>query len=499
MASFVSPLSSYTHLYPSLDDFMKVLQDEGIVDKNSKQSTLKYNVIEKFSTSLFKNLKLINLPGLTPSFNQTRGKSMICSQILYLRKHVDKSSVFEELRNFGKNDSTKVYIITNDVQSCAGFDVLLKNIESTFLHLVCSADNHRTPNDALRVCGILLLPKYRGTVDGILNKKRQDRAKADQAVDVETAFYEEAVGDFNDASVVIAQPFKNIALTDYEKLDPNDMSRIEIKRDSKWFKDCWEIYFKSNYRKYLRKWNKDTGGGGGLSERFEDFCENQKWVCWVFLLDEENNFLLASTSSGNTPRHLSNESGFSSSDNKQTNGDEISFIKSSHGKLLKNADDNNRNIKSLVDNAQDVIAGLNEIVTKVSNKQGLDDTPKAHAYKQYARITSNQNMISNDIFCSPEKKKRLLDSLKKEKSKYIEIIEAVSPVPAVGEIIGDHNTTPSTNKNASKRKRNSAPTRKTPDRIAKHTNRPPDKSPETEDNGSSSGSYSDNYESIFTP
>lgn len=430
---YCPPLSNYRQLYPPIDDFMKVLQDEGIIDKNSKHNTLKYNTIDKFSIALFKSLKLLNLPGITLSFNQTRGKGMITSQIIHLRKHTDKSSVYEELRNFGKKDSSKVYIIKNDIENCAGFDVLLKNIESIFQHLVVSSDNNRVANDALRVCGILLLPKYRGTVDGILNKKRQDRSKNDQPVDVEMSFFEEAVGDFNDPEVVIAHPKKVSLLSESEKLDPNDVTRIEIQRDGKWFRECWEIYFRSNYRKYLRKWNKTTGGGGGRSECFEDFCENHKWVCWVFLLDEENNFLLASTSSGNALKHLSNESGFSSSDNnnRTTNGDEINFIKSNHSKLIRRADDNNRKISSVVDNAENVIAGLNEIVNKVSKKQDLDDTPKSVAYRHYARITSNQNMIANDQFCSPEKKQRLLDNLKKEKSKYIEIIETETPTRAV--------------------------------------------------------------------
>lgn len=425
------PLCNHRELYPPLEEFLKVLQDEGIMDRMSKQSTLKYNAIDRFSINLFKKLKLLHLPGISAAFNQTRGKGIIASHIIHLRKHTDKSSVFEELRKFGTKDSSKLYIIKNDIENCAGFDVLLTNIESTFQHLVVSSDNNRVANDALRVCGILLLPKYRGTVDGILNKKRQDRSKNDQPVDVETAFFEEAVGDFNDPSVVICHPKNVNLLTEYEKLDPNDITRIEIPRDGKWFRDCWEKYFRHNYRKYLRKWNKDTGGGGGRSECFEDFCENHKWVCWVFLLDEENSFLLASTSSGNAPKHLSNESGFSSGDNnRSTNGDEINYLKNNHGKLIRKANDNNEKISSIVDNAQDVIAGLHEIVNKVGKKQDLDEDPKSQAYNQYARITKNQNMIANDEFCSPAKKKRLLDKLKKEKTKYIDIIEAETPTRA---------------------------------------------------------------------
>lgn len=424
---YISPLANYRNIYPSIDNFMKVLQDEGVIDKSTKQGTLKYNAIDRFSISLFKKLKSINLPGITSSFNQTRGKGMITSQIIHLRKHADKTSVYKPLRKFGKKESSKVYIIKNDIENC-GFDVLLTSIESIFQHLVCTFDNNRVANDALRVCGILLLAKYRGTVDGIMNKKR-DRAKADQALDVDSVFFEEAAGDFNDPNVIICHPKKVELLSEYEKLDPNDINRIEITRDGKWFRECWEIYFRTNYRKYLRKWNKDTGGGGGRSECFEDFCESQKWVCWVFLLDEENNFLLASTSSGNAPKHLNNESGFSSSDNnKTTNGDEISYMKSNHSKLLRNADDTSKKISSMVDNAQNIIAGLNDIVTKVSNKQGISDNPKANAYIQYARITSHQNMIANDSFCSPDKKQRMLDKLKKEKNEYVQIIDSVSPI-----------------------------------------------------------------------
>lgn len=419
---FVGPLKDHHNLYPKVEDFMKLLQDEGIVDADNSSRTLKYNGLNKYAIELYKKLKLIKVPGLDK--NITRGKKSIVSTIVSLRKHTDKASVFESLRNYGKRDSTKVFIIKNDVEH-AGFDILLSTLETVFLHSVTSSEQSRDNNDALRVAGILLLPKYRGTVDGIMNKKR-DRAKSDQAMDPEAAFYEEAALDFNDPKVIISHPKLAEYLSEYHSYDPNDISRIELTRDGNWFAATWREYIRRKYRVYLRKWNKDTGGGDGRSECFENFCENSKWCAWIFLLDEENGFLLACTTSGATPRHLNNEAGFSTDSNNLTNGDDIAVLKSSHSKLLRKADDTNTKINSICDDASTLLNGLNDIAEKLSGNKNVH-TPRTKAYMEYEKLSKQQKVVANDDFCSPVRKQLIIEKLNKEKNKCLQLWQAPSP------------------------------------------------------------------------
>jgi hypothetical protein len=100
-------------------------------------------------------------------------------------------------------------------------------------------------------------------------------------------------------------------------------SRISKNRDSAWFQKTWLDYVRKEYRAALLKWNNtETGGGDGSSESFQNYCGSRRWVGWVYLLDEESGFLLASNSPvsvpeqkirpkkrHSVPEHFRNESG----------------------------------------------------------------------------------------------------------------------------------------------------------------------------------------------
>jgi hypothetical protein len=59
----------------------------------------------------------------------------------------------------------------------------------------------------------------------------------------------------------------------------------------------------------LLRWNKEeTGGGDGSSEPFQNYCYTRTWLGWVYPLDEESGFLLASNATVRVPEHLRNES-----------------------------------------------------------------------------------------------------------------------------------------------------------------------------------------------
>ncbi len=62
----------------------------------------------------------------------------------------------------------------------------------------------------------------------------------------------------------------------------------------------------------MRKWNKDTGGGGRVITDFYNYCPSPRdsLLAWVYCLDQQQgqNFFLSSTSSG-VPTDLRSEFG----------------------------------------------------------------------------------------------------------------------------------------------------------------------------------------------
>jgi hypothetical protein len=171
--------------------------------------------------------------------------------------------------------------------------------------------NHsRTPNDALRrVACIMLDGDIRGGVHGMLCSRR-DRNKQDQSISTDQGLYEVCAAKFNDPNYEARVPDEAYKIDNYEAMSPNDLVRISIERDWSWFQATWEEYLRRKYREALKRWNKQTGGGDGTSASFQNYCGGDRWLAFVFMSDEESNFLLASNASGKVPVHLQNESGF---------------------------------------------------------------------------------------------------------------------------------------------------------------------------------------------
>ena len=87
------------------------------------------------------------------------------------------------------------------------------------------------------------------------------------------------------------------------------VARISIPRNGKWLLLTWEEYTKPKYKDALSRWNKETGGGDGTLPSFHKYACSP-WFAWVFCLGSEFDFLLASSSEGRVPSHLSSEGGW---------------------------------------------------------------------------------------------------------------------------------------------------------------------------------------------
>ena len=284
------------------------MQDKGSPDPRSEQGILKFPKLRTMSGKIYMHLKDNNLAGL-PS-NKQRGCEQILKLLLKLRKLVDKTDLYPALAKYAHQSSLQVYVLKNCVQFF-GFDIFL-NFFSNYLHsLGNKKGEQRSPGDAIRVAAVMLDPQFRGTVIGLLGGTR-DRAKSDQSVDPAVAFSMAALKVYNDIGFVVEKP-KTIDDGDIMNCDPNDDVRTDLDRNAEWFISTWKTYIKPKYKKAISKWDKATGGGSSEHYMFSNFCDTNKWLVWIYLMDIEADYLLFSNAKGKPPTHVGKEAGFGSS------------------------------------------------------------------------------------------------------------------------------------------------------------------------------------------
>jgi uncharacterized coiled-coil protein SlyX len=284
------------------------LQDKGVPDPKSEQGKLKFPKLKTMSGKIYKQLKDCNLAGL--STNKQRGSEAILKSLLHLRKQVDKTELYPVLTKFAMPGSSQVYVLKN-CNEFFGFDIFL-SLFFNYLHgLGNKKDEQRSPGDAIRVAAVMLRPDFRGSVVGLLGGTR-DRAKCDQSVEPAVAFSMAALSVYNDPFFVVEKP-KTIDDDDIKNCDPNDDERIDLERNAEWFISTWKTYIKPKYKKAIAKWDKATGGGSSEPYMFSNFCEANRWLVWIYLMDIEADFLLFSNAKGRPPAHVGKEAGFSSS------------------------------------------------------------------------------------------------------------------------------------------------------------------------------------------
>lgn len=410
------PLASNKELYPELSIIMYALQEEGTPSKGGK---ITYKLLYKLAKELYDKLKDSKIPGLTN--NASRGTNVIINTIITLRKLQDVATILPELRVYAKPQTPQMYIVANNLPF-GGFNIVLNSLENLYTSKVKTSKVLRTPNDGLRVTGLMLLEKYRGTVSGMI-KNTKDRKKSDQPMDPMDAFFEELAMDFNDKTVIIQHPRLVTELEDSEMYDPNDESRIQHNRDGAWVKETWRSYVKPKYRNALKMWNKRTGNGDGKPSNFVNYCDNDLWICWVYLLDEEKTGgLLASGTEAMVPSHLQNEVGF---DNDADNNEVIQLFSSagknkcsSQTKLMKKIDTTGDKISGLIDTTSKVVAKMESILSQRTEKTDFD-SPGTVTFNKLEKLNKRKAMIEDDVVFSPDTKRTFLDKINKEKTELI--------------------------------------------------------------------------------
>ena len=131
-------------------------------------------------------------------------------------------------------------------------------------------------NDKLRLYGLLFIPRNFTKLSRLGRGVgcRQDPEAPKRSI---KSIFEEISHEFNNEDIKIELPQKSYDTNgiDDDELDPNDETRIRIKRDGKW---CEKVYktVLTEYKAMLHKWFKGTGGGSGNSTMFEDWSDEKK-------------------------------------------------------------------------------------------------------------------------------------------------------------------------------------------------------------------------------
>jgi hypothetical protein len=424
-------------LFPGLVPFVCGIQDEGKQD-NKKPHIIKYSQLDKLAKDIADRLAKHEPRGMPA--NVTRRKNDVTKILVSMRKHVDKTNTRLELVSIVCNPENKVtsvsepekiFVITNDIAN-AGFNVAMTALLSAWSQRSVGINLNRTPNDALRVTGIMLDPDIRGGIHGLLCSRR-DRNKQDQPISTEQGLYEVCAGKFNDPDYIARVPNEVDLLESYELLDPNHTERISIEREWKWFKSTWDDYLRKKYRDALKRWNKDTGGGDGTNPSFQNYCAGDKWLAFVFMCDAESNFLLASNASGKVPRHLNNESGFSDS------GIDDGFCaKRSTKKTVEAA------ITDIQEKSTNLFASIEKIANAIGAKLGetsdlssAESQPMNTDHKtihgimdEIEKLRGHERILQSEDSYTPMTKEAMVDGIKKRKVELGEMAKTLfSPEP----------------------------------------------------------------------
>jgi len=242
-------------LYPPAEEICKALQDPGkIVNVKEKGVTVhkhKFKDADKLAQKVFNSIKEIYKP---ESFgkHKSRGKIPLLKEIILNRKHRDASELDVFFHQFAKDG--RVYTLSENPIHC-GLDLAIDHFQGRCEAKVDKQAAARTYNEGLRLGCILLDPKYRGSVSGIMTKKK-DRKNSDQSGDVVTHFYEMILEEaFMNPDYECPKPpdehWSGFPELERDLWDPNDPDIFDKERDADWLRKTWDDYMRKKYKAAL--------------------------------------------------------------------------------------------------------------------------------------------------------------------------------------------------------------------------------------------------------
>lgn len=198
---------------------------------------------------------------------------------------------------------------------------------------------------------------------------------------------------------------------------------IAIKRDATWGYGTFN-YFKDKYRKALSKWNKDTGGGDGTPASFENYCENDYFLAYIYLLDLPAGHLLASSITGAVPNHLRCESGGYSLEEAVLARDDVpATMKKQVQVQLNDLNDSRQQVQKLFGKFEellDVKVKQQQQEQQQTKTQKIEDSPTTFdaCLNKVTELERKQQMIARSSALSSSTKRSLSRAIAVNAEKY---------------------------------------------------------------------------------
>ena len=406
---------------------MKALQDPGVQRKQKKKEkevlVTKFSLIEKLGSKIFKSIGEIYKPEGWDK-NVSRGRSPLCQQLIMRRDAKDVCETDPFFHLYAQDG--KVYLITNNKETC-GIEICIEAFQQQYIHNCSQKVVARTCNDGLRLAGIMLDPRYRDSVAGIMANKK-GRKQSDQTGDTTLHFFEMILTDaFLNSDYVVEAPSHYEDFPEDERVgwDPNDPTIFENERDAKWLMATWNEYIKPKYKACLDNWNSQTGGGNGTPPSIITYTGANRWLTYVYCKDLENSLILASGTGGRMPPNLQVEAGFedagsnisplsstNDSDKKRSSGSEMS--------------DQMRGLKRSKESIDHTLERLGQIVDRHSSSTPAKATSTSDMIEKVAALS--KKMVEDDVLVtmSPETEQVYLATVRNERRKVVAEMKKVN-------------------------------------------------------------------------
>ena len=225
--------------------------------------------------------------------NKTDFKSKVVKHILFCRKLIEKADFpCVELVGAFPNEERLFWCPLEDflLHAVTRWKTDEKRLER---------EKEDCVNDVIRLYGIAALQDNRDDLPSVGKGKNTVRLENDgPSKRVDSIFYAWAL-QFNDPQSQLHSPERAVHLSTHHLLDPNDPTRIEIKRDHVWLKN---LHFKTltECDEAAVMWTAGTGGGDGAPENHTEWKKRDdelfancskvgKGDCsaWIYMLDKQ--------------------------------------------------------------------------------------------------------------------------------------------------------------------------------------------------------------------
>ena len=158
--------------------------------------------------------------------------------------------------------------LEKEIYLCRQSDILTYAVKAW--GITNEAKRTTIPSDYCRFIGIFLLDELKDVTDMLQGQKKTIDAHDDPQKQ-KVGIFADIAKKFNDKCIIISNPKdwdRCHHLNGFDAIDPNDYSRVSIKRTGGEMKLIYDK-ISVDYKKAMKNYTKGTGGGSGAPENFE--------------------------------------------------------------------------------------------------------------------------------------------------------------------------------------------------------------------------------------